>query len=79
MIALYRKKQKEATRSVKNDKISYTEALAQTAEAAVVREDSRNLYMITMDLTSRALATDHLVNDTNGKRRPDREMKRPLL
>ena len=64
---LYREKQKEVKRSVKNDKRSYTEALAQAAEDAAVRGDSRNLYKITKELTGKALATEHPLKDANGQ------------
>ena len=67
LAALYREKQKEVKRSVKNDKRSYTEALAQAAEDAAVRGDSRNLYKITKELTGKALATEQPVKDASSQ------------
>ena len=44
---------------MKNDKTSCTtEALAQAAENAAIRGDSRNLYKITKELTGEALVKD---------------------
>ena len=66
LAALYREKQQEVKKCVRNDKRSFTQALAQSAEEAASRGDSRSLYKITKELTGKALAAEHPVKDANG-------------
>ena len=44
---LYREKQKEVLKCIRNDKRSFIQSLAQSAEEAASRGDSRSLYNIT--------------------------------
>ena len=53
--------------SINNYKRSFTQALAQYAEDAAMRGDSRTVYKITKELCGKASVTEQQVNYANGQ------------
>ncbi|KAM9354321.1 uncharacterized protein KZ484_012474 isoform 1-T2 [Pholidichthys leucotaenia] len=63
----YRQKNNDVKKSVRKDKREYADSLAQEAQSAAERGDTRTVYKITKTLTGGFTSKSTVVNDKNGK------------